>query len=132
LLVPHRLPARRAGRAAFFASHRWWKIATGVIFIGMILGYLGWQVTALLAQPKITVLLPTDGLETNEAIIEVVGLVDREAEIFINGLPTIPDLDGNFTAEIALERGLNIITVEAKTKHSKKAAIYRKVVLKQE
>lgn len=132
LLAPHRLPAKRTGRTAFFVSYYWWKILLGLALAGIIIGYLTWQAVALLAPPNITVLTPPDGLETTEAIIEITGSVDREAEIFINGIPAIPDANKNFISKITLERGLNVITIEAKTRHSKKAAVYRKVVLKQE
>lgn len=132
LIAPHRLPAQRTRARALFAPHRWWKLLLGVFFVGTILFYLGWQAAALLSPPKITLLEPPDGLEVSDATITVKGTVDREAEIFINGANTIPNLKGDFAAEVTLERGLNIIAVEAKTRHSKKTAVYRKVVLKQE
>lgn len=132
LLAPHRLPAQRARARAFFAAHRLWKLLLGAIFVGVILFYLGWQVATLLTPPEITIFEPADGIEVEQAVIVVNGAVNREAEIFVNNNAVIPDLEGNFTTEITLERGLNVITVEAKTRHSKKAAVYRKVVLKQE
>jgi len=129
LIAPHRLPAQRTRASAFFAVHRWWKILIGLFFIGVIVFYLGWQVASLLAPPEITVFEPQDGIEVTKATIVVKGSVDREAEIFVDNNSVVPDVAGNFSSEITLERGLNIITVEAKTRHSKKAAVYRKVVL---
>jgi len=132
LLTPHRLPIQRTRATAFFASHQLWKILLGLFFVGTIIFYLGWQVNALLAPPKITVNEPLDGIEVIQPNIKVSGSVSREAEIFVNNEPVISDINGNFTTELTLERGLNIITVEAKTRHSKKTAVYRKVVLKGE
>lgn len=132
LISPHRLPAQRTRASAFFAPHRWWKILIGLFFTGAIVFYLGWQVTSLLAPPEITVLEPQDGIEVTKATIMVKGSVDREAEVFVNNNNVIPDIGGNFSSEITLERGLNIIMIEAKTRHSKKTAVYRKVVLRQE
>lgn len=130
LLAPHRLPARRAKATAFFAPHRLWKLLVGLIFIGALLFYLGWQVTMLLAPPKITIFEPLDGVEVTQSLITIKGMVNREAKIFVNDNSVVPDIEGNFTTEITLERGLNIVTIEAKTRHSKKAAVYRKVVLR--
>ncbi|MFA6131966.1 MAG: helix-turn-helix domain-containing protein [Patescibacteria group bacterium] len=132
LLTPHRLPVQRTRAAALFASHRLWKLLVGLCFVGAIIFYLGWQVNALMALPEITVFEPLDGIEVTKATITVKGKVDREAEIFVNNDAVVSDIDGNFSTEVTLERGLNIITIEANTRHSKKAAVYRKVVLKQE
>lgn len=132
LIEPHRLPLKKTRAWAFFAPHRLWKILIGTLFFLIIVAYLGWQISSLLSPPKITVLEPLDGTEVSQATIIIKGLVDREAEIFVNGFKIIPDLNKNFTTSITLERGLNIITVEAKTKHSKMATVYRKVVLNQE
>jgi transcriptional regulator with XRE-family HTH domain len=132
LLAPHRLLAQRPRAFAFFAPHRLWKIVIGLFLVSALFFYLGWQINQLAAPPEITVFEPADGVEVTQAVITISGAVNREAEIFINNNTVIPDTGGNFTTEVALERGLNIITIEAKTRHSKKAVVYRKVVLKQE
>jgi len=132
LVHPHRLPIQRARASAFFASHKLWKFLIGLLIVATLATYIGWQINTLVALPEITLTEPADGIEVNQAIINVKGAVSRESEIFVNSSKVIPDLEGNFSTEVTLERGLNVITVEAKTKHSKMATVYRKVVLRVE
>jgi transcriptional regulator with XRE-family HTH domain len=131
LVSPHRLPAQRTRASAFFSAHRLWKFLLGSVFVATLAIYLGWQVTRLLAPPEIVILEPADGIEVQSASLVVKGSVNRESEIFVNNTRVVPDIDGNFSTKITLERGLNIITVEANTKHSKMSTAYRRVVLNQ-
>ncbi|HBR80409.1 MAG: XRE family transcriptional regulator [Candidatus Uhrbacteria bacterium GW2011_GWE2_45_35] len=131
LVSPHRLPAQRARALAFFSAHRLWKFLIGLVFVAALVSYLGWQITSLLAPPVITIFEPTDGIEVQDATITIKGTVNRESEIFVNNNKIIPDTDRNFSTKITLERGLNVITIEAKTRHSKMATVYRKIVLNQ-
>jgi len=132
LVSPHRLPVQRARASAFFSAHRLWKFLVGLFFVAALVVYLGWQVSSLLKPPEIIIFEPADGIEVNNATIKVRGQTEKESEIFVNNNKVVPDMAGNFSTEVTLERGYNVITVEAKTRHSKMATVYRKVVLRQE
>jgi transcriptional regulator with XRE-family HTH domain len=132
LIKPHRLPIKRTGTWALFSIHRFGKlIFGGIIFLGLLI-YLGWQINSLLTPPKIEIFYPPDNISVSNAIITVSGQSKKEAEIFINGVKILPNSQDQFNTTTTLERGLNIITIEAKTRHSKTATVYRRVVLNQE
>jgi transcriptional regulator with XRE-family HTH domain len=132
LIAPHRLPIKKTRASAFFSAHRLWQFITGLIFIAALMTYLGWQINTLLSPPKIEIFEPQDNISVDNAIITVKGQVKKEAEISVDGNRVLPNLQGEFETTVTLERGLNIITIEAKTRHSKTATIYRRVVLNQE
>lgn len=132
LIAPHRLPIKKTRASAFFAVHRLRKIFTGLLFLSALFIYLGWQINAMIAPPEIEIFTPKDNISVGSAAIEVRGQVKSGVEIFINNFRVLPNSQGQFSVPVTLERGLNIITVQAKTRHSKMATVYRRVVLKQE
>ncbi|MFH1253033.1 MAG: helix-turn-helix domain-containing protein [Candidatus Uhrbacteria bacterium] len=132
LIAPHRLPVQKTRALAFFSVHRLRKIAVGFILFTALIIYLGWQINSLLSPPKIEIFAPQDNISVDNAIISVQGQVKKAAEIFVDGNQVLPNPEGRFTTTVTLERGLNVITIEAKTRHSKMVTIYRRVVLKQE
>lgn len=132
LINPHRLPLKKTRALAFFSAHRLWKLITGLIFLSALITYLGWQVNTLITPPKIEIFEPQDNISVDNAILTIKGQAKKEAEILVNGNQVLPNAQGLFETTVTLERGLNIITIEAKTRHSKTATIYRKVVLNQE
>ncbi len=132
LIDPSRLPRQKVRASSFFAAHRLWKTAAMSFLFLTLAAYLGHQVRSLLQPPEVVVYEPTDEYSTDEAIVTVRGKTEKEAEIFINGTKVLPATDGTFTAEVALERGLNVIAIEGATRHSRKTTIYRRVVLEQD
>lgn len=64
-------------------------------------------------KPMLEVISPTDGFETNELEIEVVGKTEKEVFVRINDLPVVVDSEGNFSYSVKLIEGENKITVEA-------------------
>lgn len=128
LLDPLRLPRQRVRKGSMFNLPR--AVAAGVLglFAAVVLGYFGWQFRELVRAPEVVLFAPDDGMATDAALLPVRGEVKGEATLVINGEQVIVNADYTFETTIDLERGLNIITVEAKRRYSRSAVIYRRVV----
>lgn len=97
-----------------------------------VVAYLGLQVRAITAAPPITLADPRDGSVTQDAIVHVRGTTDTKADVKINGNGVLLRRDGTFEADVALERGLNVITVESAKRYSRSATLERRVILQQD
>lgn len=129
LLDPARFPRQRVKRGSFFNLPR--AVAAGVMctFAFIVIGYFGWQWQAMLHSPVVIINSPGDGLATHSALLPVSGsITSGEATITVNGEPVIVNTDFSFSTTVDLERGLNIITIEAKRRYSHSARIYRRII----
>jgi len=112
------------------------KIIRNLIIGGLVLiclFYLALKVNAIISPPFLEVTAPADNLAVKQKIVEVTGRVEKEAVLQINGQQVLTDGSGNFSEQILLQTGTNIIEITAQKKHSKPAVIYRKVaVIKEE
>lgn len=129
LLGPHRLPRTRVRRGRFFVFSRLTKGLTMALPAVLIVGYLVWQISALLRPPELLVSTPVDGAAVTSALLMVQGEVrDDDVVVRVNDEIVVIDETLHFKAEVDLTRGLNVITVEAKRRYSHAATIYRRVV----
>lgn len=129
LTDPLRLPREKVERRLLLAMHRLLRVGGFAALALVVIGYLAFQVQAMYAPPEMVVYEPADGTATKEALIEIRGQAEKEVQLTINGLPVLPARDGAFRSELVLERGLNLIRIEAAKRHSRPAVIYRRVVL---
>lgn len=121
-------PRQKVRRGRFLVTPRLIKLGFLTLLLFGIFGYLGFQVRSIIEPPALVVTTPSDGSTTDSAIISVAGNIKEEAHINVNGETVLPNTDGSFSTTITLERGLNIITIEGKKRHSRPATIYRTIV----
>ncbi len=126
-----RLPPRRTGRL-----WRWTGLtaakAIGVALASVsIIGYLGWEVRNITAPPRLGVDFPVDGYVTHDAMIRLRGQADPKATVKVNGTEVLTRQDGTFEADVALQRGLNVVTVEGAKRYSLPAETYRRIILEE-
>lgn len=129
LLEPMRLPRQRVRKGSLFNLPR--MVAAGMVALVMlaVVGYFGWQVTELTRPPELVLYAPNDGMATTTALLPVTGeVVKGEVTLTINDEPVIVNADNTFALTVDLERGLNVIKVEAKRRYSRPAVLYRRVV----
>lgn len=129
LLDPMRLPRQRVRKGSMFNLPR--VVAAGMVALVMaaVVGYFGWQVTELTRPPEVVLYAPEDGMATETALLPVQGEVMKgEVTLTINNEPVVLNADNTFALTVDLERGLNIIIIEAKRRYSRPAIIYRRVV----
>ena len=91
--------------------------------------YLGLQINKIFQAPQLDILQPAKGLITTQNYIEIKGLTEKEATVFINEKEVFLDPQGNFSATLDLQKGLNIIKISAAKKYSKENVIYRQILV---
>ncbi len=122
-------PVRRISRFHLVVTP---KIVRGII-IGLLalacLVYLGLKVKAIMTPPFLAITSPGNNLMTEQNFIEVVGQVEPEAVLEINGQQVLADTQGNFSETIDLQPGVNVIEVQAESRHGKQTKRYLQVVV---
>ena len=112
-------------------ASRFVRIAVIAALAIAVTGYLGNELRAIVAAPDLLIFEPRDGYATQDAIITVSGVAEEDARVQVNGADVLLSQDGRFQTEVALERGLNVITVESAKRYSNTATEYRRVVLEE-
>ncbi len=93
-----------------------------------IIAYLGSQFQTLAAPPKLQVSSPSKDQEVYGSLQKIIGHVEGGADVFVNDSPILSDSNGNFTDSIALQNGVNAITVTAKSKLGKTTQVVRNIL----
>ncbi len=128
-LAPHRLPRLRVRRGRFFVNSKLMGIAAIVFGALRIVSYLGWQIHLLLQPPELVISRPSEDVTVQSALLIVEGAVNgNDVTVTVNEKPIALQEGGDFTTEVDLIRGLNIITIEAKRRYSRPATIFRRVI----
>lgn len=125
--------SKQVAKAGYFLATP--KIIKNLIISVIIfacLAYLGIAVKKITAPPFLSVENPQDNIVTENKSISVNGTVEAESEVLINGKTVLSDSAGNFSEEVSLKDGINIITVSAKKKYSREAVISRQILVKNE
>lgn len=95
----------------------------------IVLSYIIFSVYQTIAPPILTIHTPKDNIETSEFIITIRGKTEPEAQLFVNNQEVIIDTDGSFQKQIHLREGLNLVTISAKTKHSRERKVVRHILV---
>lgn len=86
-----------------------------------IVGLYGlFQARHLIEGPVITLETPHNGSMLTQSPVTIRGTARNSAKIAINGKDILPDKNGNFSEELLLSDGYNIITVEASDQFGKR------------
>lgn len=105
---------------------RYAMIALGVL---ICIIYLSYYIKNIIAAPDLFVDSIQNDVIVRENYVDIIGRTDVQAELSINDNPILIDTRGNFRERINLRNGLNVITVTAQKKYSKKNIITRKVMV---
>lgn len=127
-----RLPRARAHRWQFLVASRFIQVFIIAAFAIAVTGYLGYELKEIVAAPELIVFDPRDGYTTQNALIKVTGLTEEGTRVEVNSANVLLSQDGRFETEVALERGLNTITIQSAKRYSHPAIEYRRVVLEEE
>jgi len=98
------------------------------IFVFIIFGYLSWQFYIFFRSPTLVIWSPPDDLIIHTPLIAVEGQTEKETPLFINGVEIPITSDGTFKEEVGLQKGVNIIKIEAEKKYGGKSTIFKKVL----
>lgn len=102
--------------------------AGAFILLLAVMAAFGYELRAIRKPPALFLSAPVDNMMTAESTITVAGETEPETILNINGEQTAPGSAGAFKATVALEPGVNVITVTAKKRRSNASTIIRRVV----
>jgi len=85
-----------------------------VAFVGVIAFYAYYQSRAIIEGPSIVVETPRNGVTSTTSLISILGSVKHAREITLQGRPIFINLKGQFSEQLLLMDGYNIITLVAK------------------
>ena len=100
-------------------------IAVAVIFVV----YLFINYLSILSAPRLQITSPPDDLTTAIPSVVIAGRTDKEATISIDGKLVPVDSDGNFSFQLQLEEGQNIIEIIASKRLAPKSKASRTIRL---
>ena len=100
-------------------------LVTGLLVLFFV--YLGSQYHRINEPPPLTVDQPKDQQVVSEQRIIVSGHTDSDATVMINGVSTIIRDDGQFYDQVAIDPGVNTLTIVATSKFGKTTTVKRQV-----
>lgn len=89
------------------------------IFLGFF--YIYKEVDSFISAPRLVVTSPQDGEIVESRSILVKGSTEKDAEVFINEQPISVNENGDFSENITLQGGLNVISIKSKNKFDKES-----------
>jgi len=111
-------------------TRKWLKIFVIILAIAIIFGYGGFQFRNLVLGPRIWIASPIDGEATTTQVIAVTGTIKNAAFITFDGAQIFTDENGNWSEDIVLMSGYNVLTVTAKDRFGKVATKTLHIVYK--
>ena len=97
--------------------------------VAAIIGYLGWQVIRLISPPPLKILYPAEGFISQSPKVKILGRVKDESWVGLNNEEISVENDGYFSVDINLNKGLNIIKIEARKRHGRGTVEYRRIIV---
>jgi cytoskeletal protein RodZ len=84
-------------------------------------GYLYIEVNNFVSAPRLVIIKPANGFSTSEVSTHVTGVAEKDALVFINDQKVLVNENGEFSEDVGLKSGVNMITVKARSKFNKEA-----------
>lgn len=97
----------------------------------VVVVYLSVQVWFLLKPPSLKVLYPAENFVSQSGLAKILGQVESESTVGVNGREVAVDKAGFFTIDINLNKGLNVIKLEAKKKNGRTTIVYRTMMVEE-
>jgi len=90
-----------------------------IIIISIVIGYTYYQTNDYLRGPILELIEPTDNSTHNQSKITIKGYAKNISYISMNGRQIFTNQAGQFSEEILLSEGYNIISVSTKDKYER-------------
>jgi cytoskeletal protein RodZ len=119
----HILPQRSVKEFKFILTPRIFVPLFIGVFIVAVFGYITYQVYGFAAAPALAVMTPNDNAVFEEDVIEIKGITDQNAKVYVNKDQIQVSSDGKFVTEYRLQKGANVIEVKAQGKTDKEKAL---------
>lgn len=99
-------------------------IFTSLVAVLFLAGfaYLYKEMSSFAGEPRLVILSPEQNSFVQSNSVEVDGVTDRDAQVFINDQPILVNDEGKFKESLTLQSGENIINIKARNRFDKEAA----------
>ena len=108
------------------------KIIKNIIITVLILicvSYLVYYINNIVSPPKILIIYPQKDQIIKKNNITIIGKTEPEINITINNKKILLSDKGNFSENINLNTGINVITIVGQKKYSKQQIIVRNIIV---
>lgn len=116
---PRRKKKESVNISSFVFTPRKLVIAFIVVLIFLSFFYLYREIGSFASVPRLVLLNPPAASETLDASLNVEGITDKDATLFINGQPVLVGDDGKFKESVTLQPGINVINIKAVNRFKK-------------
>ena len=100
-----------------------------VLVVAVIIGYLGWQVWSLMSPPELEILYPQDNYVSQHKFVKILGKTEEGVWLGLNDKEIAVGDNGWFVVDIDLNKGLNVIKIEAKKSYGRTKADYLTIIV---
>lgn len=83
--------------------------------------YLYREVNTFVSQPRLVIMRPADGETIDGKVVRMTGVTEKDALMTVNDQPVLVNEKGEFSQDIGLQEGLNVITVKARNRFDKES-----------
>jgi hypothetical protein len=99
----------------------------GIFVVALVvIAFVAYQWISFVKPPQLRVFDPVENLQSNSPVL-VRGKTTSDAVVSVNQTPVATDQDGNFTTQIELAKGDQIVIVEAATRNGKRSVVRRMI-----
>lgn len=95
------------------------SIFLGLVFVGVTVFYVIWQVASISRYPNLDIYQPHDRQVIKGSLVVVEGKTDSGMSVAVNGQDVFVDSRGNFKIQLSIESGPKELQVTAKNKFEK-------------
>jgi len=113
----------------FFLDPRLIKYSAMTVILALVLTYLGWGVYHIIVPPILVIDEPATNILTDKYKVVISGHTEKEVSLALNGRPILSQVDGGFTQELSLHKGVNEVRITAERKHSRTAVAERTIIV---
>lgn len=111
-------------------TRKFLKIGIILLCTLFILGYSSYEVKKIVMGPKITFTSPINGSTVSDSLVNVVGNAKNITSISLNDRKIYVDEKGNFSEQVLLSYGYNLLSVKVEDKFSRKIEKTLEVIYK--
>jgi cytoskeletal protein RodZ len=114
----------------FFLKPSTIRYSIAIILFLFITIYIGLSINNIFSPPELIIKNPAENqIITTDQVVEISGVTEKEALLTINSREVTIGPDGGFDLRLDLQKGLNIIKISSKKKHSQAHIEYRQIIV---
>lgn len=116
-------------RPSFIITPRTFRLGLVILVVFGLFFYLWYEFSGLSRPPKLYLFEPNSDKTISEETITISGQTDPEATLSINGQVLHIEPSGNFKEKIGLQKGINVLKIQAINRLGKENTLERKIMV---